>query len=79
MAGYTQLERDLIINGAEERFFKLVLDALCRDDIGCCSDEHWRVAWNIDSIFHVLGSTLTAVQENCLLERLIDYKTKPLD
>lgn len=76
---YSQADKDTILNGAEYRFCNVILDALEKDDIGCCSDLAWRIGWNIDSIFHVLGSTLTDDEENCLYERLIDYKNKPLD
>lgn len=79
MAGYTQNEIDIIKIGAEEAFMDIVLDSLCKDEIGCTSNRNWRIAWNIHQIFYALESTLTPVQENCLIERLIDYKNKPLD
>lgn len=79
MAGYTQLEQDIIKNGAEEALMNITLDALCKDEIGCTSDRNWRIAWNIDQILYVLGRSLTEEEETCLFERLIDYKNKPLD
>ncbi len=79
MAGYSDKEKNSIILGAEEAFMNITLDSLCKDEIGCPNNKNWRVAWNIEQILRVLGSTLTPEQENCLIERLIDYKNKPLD
>ena len=79
MAGYSDTDKSYIINGAEDAYVNIILDALCKDEFGCNSDLAWRMVWNINSILTVLDSTLTKEQEDCLLERLIDYKNKPIN
>lgn len=75
---YDSTEQNTIEVGAKQRFVDLISQATEKDRIGCESGKYWTLAFHINSILNVLGRSLTALQDNCLYERLIEYRTKSL-
>jgi len=76
---YNPAEQNNIKVGAKQRFVQLISDASEKDKIGCESADHWTLGFHIDSILNVLGRSLTPDQDQCLYERLVEYKNKPLN
>lgn len=76
---YNTIEKTGISYAAKQKYIELITNANLKDSVGCDSSMYWTVAFHIKNILGVLGRSLTAVQEQKLYERLIDYKNKPLN